>query len=284
MVLVTAFAVTSATWKGFEVRVVDEIRALGVRRGDVLMIHASMRKVGGDARDLVAAIDEAVGEEGTWMMTLGAEDECSWVNERPEDERADLLEPSAPFDKLTARAEADNGVLAEVFRTTPRTVVSDHPEGRFGARGRLADELTADVPWDDYYGAGSPLERFTQHKGRVLRLGADVDTVTLLHYAEWRAPIENKRRVRRHRVVRADDGQPVVRVVDTLDDSEGIADYDGVEEDEFGVILNEYLGTGRAKHGKVGGAQAELIEAHDLVEFAVDWIVTHAASPHQPQS
>ena len=61
----------------------------------------------------------------------------------------------------------------------------------------------ADVPWDDYYGAGSPLERFVAAGGRVLRLGADDDTVTLIHYAEYLAPIADKRRVRRHRLVPA---------------------------------------------------------------------------------
>jgi aminoglycoside 3-N-acetyltransferase len=256
----------------------EDLQRLGVKAGDTLMVHASMRKVGGDASDLVAAIDEAVGDEGTWMMTLGAEDEWSWVNERPEDERDALLEGSPPFDKDTARAESDNGVLAEVFRTEPGTVVSDHPEARFGARGKLTNELMSDVPWDDYYGKGSPLERFLQHEGKVLRLGADIDTVTLLHHAEWLAPIETKRRVRRHRMVKGEDGEPVIRVVDTLDDSDGIADYDGVDDDEFGVILNEYLATGRAKRGTVGGAQAELIDGQDLVTFAVDWIITHAAT------
>jgi aminoglycoside N3'-acetyltransferase len=246
------------------------------------MVHASMRRVGGDARDLVAAIDDAIGAEGTWMMTLGAEDEWSWVNERPEAERAGLLEAAPPFDKDLARAEADNGVLAEVFRTTPGTIVSDHPEGRFGARGRHADELLADVAWDDYYGKRSPLERLVQQRGKVLRLGADAETVTLLHYAEWLAPIDNKRRVRRHRVVRGTDGKPVIRVVDTLDDSEGIADYEGIDDDEFGVILRDYLGAGRAQQGRVGGAESELIDGQDLVAFAVGWIVTHATSAYRP--
>lgn len=261
---------------------VDELRVLGVRPGAVLMVHASMRRVGGDARDLVAAIDEAVGDEGTWMMTLGAEDEWSWVNETPEAEREALLQGTPAFDKDVARAEKDNGVLAEVFRTTEGTAVSDHPEGRFGARGKHARALMEHVPWDDYYGLGSPLERFVQLGGKVLRLGADVDTATLLHYAEWQAPIANKKRVRRHRVVRDEQGESVVRVVDTLDDSNGIADYDGVDEDEFGVILNEYLETGRARGGQVGGARAELIDGQDLVTFAVNWIVTHAASAHRP--
>ncbi len=99
----------------------------------------------------------------------------------------------------------------------------------------------SDVPWDDYYGPGSPLDRFVQHGGRVLRLGADIDTVTLLHWAESLAPIVGKRRVRRHRLVLGVDGRPEVRVVDTLDDSDGIADYPGVDEDEFGAILRSYL-------------------------------------------
>lgn len=261
---------------------VDDLRRLGVSRGDVLMVHASMRRVGGDARDLVAAIDEAVGEDGTWMMTLGADDQWSWVNSKPEHERAALLEGSPVFDKETAPAEKDNGVLAEVFRTSSGTVVSDHPEGRFGARGKRANELTDDVPWDDYYGKDSPLERFLELGGKVLRLGADIETVTLLHHAEWLAPIENKKRVRRHRVVRDERGQPGVRVVDTLDDSNGIADYDGVDEDEFGAILIAFMTTGRSTTGLVGGAIAELIDGRELVTFAVDWIVANAATAHRP--
>jgi aminoglycoside N3'-acetyltransferase len=261
---------------------IDDLRALGVSAGDLLMVHASMRRVGGDARDLVAAIDAAVGDGGTWMMTLGARDEWGWVNDEPEEEREALLRGSPVFDALITPADPDVGVLAEVFRTTPGTFVSDHPEGRFGARGARAAELMADVPWNDYYGPGSPLDRMVQGRGKVLRLGADADTVTLLHWAESLAPIVAKRRVRRHRLVAGVDGRPVVRVVDTLDDSDGIADYDGIEDDEFGVILREYLATGRAVRGRVGGAEAELVDGADLVEFAADWIVAHAASPHRP--
>src|SRR5829696_2241430 len=153
---------------------VDELRRLGVQPGDVLMVHASMRRVGpvdGGAMTLVSAIDAAVGPSGTWMMTLGARDDWSWVHEHPESERAALLSGSPAFDALTTPADPDVGVLAEVFRTAPGTVVSDHPEGRFGARGQFAQVLMADVPWDDYYGAGSPLERFVQAGGKVLRLG-----------------------------------------------------------------------------------------------------------------
>jgi aminoglycoside N3'-acetyltransferase len=151
-------------------------------------------------------------------------------------------------------------------------VVSDHPEGRFAAAGSLAEELLRDVPWDDYYGPGSPLERLVQAGGRVLRLGADPDTVTLLHHAEYLCDLPGKRRVRRHRVVRGPEG-PEVRVVECLDDEHGIVDHGG--GDEFAAILTDYLATGRACTGRVGGATAELIDAADLLAFGTEWLTEH---------
>lgn len=256
---------------------VDDLRRLGVRSGDALMVHASLRAIGpveGRAAAVVEALDAAVGPDGTLLMTLGAQDEWSWVNDHPEDVRADFLADADPFDPLVTPAQEDVGVLAEVFRTTPGTIVSNHPEGRFGARGRLAHDLTADVPWDDYYGPGSPLERFVDAAGRVLRLGADENTVTLIHLAEYVAHLPEKRRVRRHRRVLGADG-PEIRVVECLDDNLGIVDWHG--EDYFTLILREYLATHDVPHGKVGDAESTLLNGRDLMVCAARWMATHLA-------
>ena len=258
-------------------RLTTDLRELGVRTGDLLMVHASLRSIGpshGGADGVIDALDAAVGSDGTLLMTLGADDDWSWVNERPEAERPDLLADAVPFDALVTPADPDVGVLAEVLRTRPGTVVSNHPEGRFGARGRLAHVLVDDVPWDDYYGPGSPLERLVEHGGRVLRLGADLDTLTLLHYAEYLAPVPSKRRVRRHRRLRTDAG-PELRTVECLDDSDGIVDHPG--EDYFATILRAYLARGAARVGLVGSAPSELIEAGDVVQFGVGWMAEHLA-------
>jgi aminoglycoside N3'-acetyltransferase len=246
-----------------------DLRALGVAEGDLLMVHASMRAVGRDANDLLDALARAVGPTGTLLVNVGARDDWNWVNARPEAERAALLADAERFDALTTPADPDNGVLAEVFRTRAGTRVSDHPDGRFAAAGPLARELLADVPWDDYYGPGSPLERFVEHRGRVLRLGADPDTVTLIHYAEHLVPIGGKRRVRRHHALA--DGS--VAAVDTLDDSDGIVDHPG--EDYFITILRGYLAAGAAATGRVGEAKSELIDGRALVAYAVDWLATN---------
>jgi len=254
-------------------RLVEDMRRLGVQAGDALMVHASQRRIGpteDGAGGVVRALDRAVGPEGTVMMVLGARDDHDWVNRLPESERAAHLEDAEPFDYLTTPADPDVGVLAEVFRTTPGTVVCDHPEGRFGARGRLAAELMADPPLDDYFGPGSALERFVAAGGKVLRLGADPDTVTLLHYVEYLADVPDKRRVTRHRRVQKGDGSEIV-TISSLDDSEGIVDYPG---DYFGAIVEEYVAAGRARVGRVGGAASELIDAADLVGFARAWMET----------
>jgi aminoglycoside N3'-acetyltransferase len=207
-------------------------------------------------------------------MTVGARDDWAWVNERPEAQRPGLLAGTVPFDAAVTPADPDVGVLAEVFRGTPGTLVSDHPEGRFAARGARAVGLVADVPWDDYYGPGSPLDRLVAWRGKVLRLGADLGTMTLFHYAEYRAAVPAKRRVRRHRLVTSEEG-PVVRVVECLDDADGIVDFPG--PDYFEVILSEYLASGGGRRGRVGGARSELLDAATLVDYATEWMTVHLA-------
>ena len=255
-----------------------DLRALGVVAGDALMVHASLRRIGpveGGAEGVIDAIVEAIGPLGTMLMVLGAADDWAWVNERPEADRPALLADAEPYDAATTPADPEVGVLAEVFRRRAETRVSDHPEGRFGAAGRLAEHWLATVPWDDYYGPGSPLEALLQARGRVLRLGADPATTTLLHYAEYLAPVQPKRRVRRYRRVRTAWGSQV-RIVSCLDDSAGIVDY-LPGRDYFADILADYLSLGRASVGPVGGASSELIEAADLVDFGVTWMAARLA-------
>ncbi len=255
---------------------VADLQRLGVQAADLVMVHASLRAIGpveGGAATLLGALEDVIGVDGTIMMVLGALDDWDWVNQRQE--RAELLTGTPPFDPLTTPADPEVGALGEYFRTRPGTVVSNHPEGRFAAAGHLADELTTDVPWHDYYGPGSPLQRLVDRSGRVLRLGADPDTVTLLHYAEYLVPLPDKRRVRRHRVVIGRHG-PEIRVIECLDDSDGIVDYPG--EDYFKLILEAYLGESRGSRGSVGSAPSELLEAADLVDFAVRWMAGNLAN------
>jgi aminoglycoside N3'-acetyltransferase len=224
-----------------------QLAALGLSPGAVVMVHASMRRVGGDADRLIDAILSVVGPSGTMLMMVAEAD-------------------GVPFDRLTTPADPENGVLAEVFRRRAGDGVSDHPASRFAAIGPQAAHLLSPVPIDDYYGPGSPLERFVAIGGQVLRLGADIDTITLAHHAEYLSDVPDKRRVRR-RYLRADTG-PVW--IESLDDCDGIVDWP--HGDYFAALAHDWLATDAVLTGPVGGAMAELFDAAAFVEYAIGWM------------
>lgn len=228
-----------------------QLRTLGVGEGDVVMIHASMRRRGpveGGAAGVIEALRRAVGAGGTLLMVLGAD----------EDE---------PFDALRSPVDIEEmGVLAEVFRTSPGVAVNDHPADRFAALGPAASHLPEPTPLHDYHGPGSVLERLTERGGKVLRLGANTDTVTLTHYAEYLSDVPDKTRVRR-RYVRADLGEVWI---ESLDDTDGIATWE--EGDYFSQVFLDYRASGAVRVGPVGRCEAELFDAAPFVEFAVAWM------------
>lgn len=260
----------------------SDLAALGVRSGDIVMTHVSLRRMGlaasqfgaGGPELLLQALEDLVGVDGTLLMILGSDYAFDWVNSKPVQARAQLLAGSPPFDHLTAPVLPEVGSFAEVFRRTPGTMLSDNPSGRFAARGAIATELLRDQPWNDYYGPGSPLQKLCNAGGKVLRLGANPETVTLLHYAEYLARIPVKRRTRWDYVVAGADGPRHVWI-ECLDDAEGIVDWE--EEDYFAAITKAYLATGAARQGMVGSAQSELIDATAFVAFGAAWMEAHFA-------
>lgn len=235
-----------------------QLAALGVRHGEILMVHASMRKVGpvvDGAAGLIEALRDAVGPSGTLLMVLSARED-------------------APFDAHTSPVDVeDMGVLAEVFRTTSGVRVNDHAADRFAALGPRAALLLEPMPLHDYHGPGSVLERFTAQGGRVLRLGSNPDTVTLTHYAEYLAEVPAKRRVRR-RYVRADIGE---QWIESLDDSDGIVQWH--KGDYFLQIFLDYRASGAPRIGPVGRCTAELLDGPDFVGFAVRWMEAELGDP-----
>jgi len=270
-------------------RLLEDLVALGLKAGDALMIHASLRKLGlarashgeGGADLILDALDAAVGPEGTLLMVLGTHCPTDWVNEHPREARAALLAGSEPFDHFNAPVLPEVGWLAEAFRRRPGTLVSANPSGRFGGRGGRAAAILADQPWHDYYGPGSPLDRLCAMGGKILRLGASPDTVTALHYAEYLAELPAKRRTRWDYLLEGPEGEPEHVWIDCLDDAHGIVDWDG--EDYFALILKAYLALGRHRAGRVGDADSELIDAADLVRFGARWMERNLAPPAQAQ-
>lgn len=247
-----------------------DFRALGVRAGDVIMLHASVRAVGevaGGPDAIHLALSDAIGEEGTLFMYAGCPryvDEVGRGNLTPEQE-AELLEKLPAFDAATARCDRSNGALVELLRTWPGTRVNAHP-ARFAVRGPHADALLAPQPWDYAFGHSSLLERFVALHGRILLLGSDHDNVTFLHHAEHVVEVPG-RRVARFRVPVVEQGRRRWRAMAEFDTSQPA--HPAWPDDLFARIVDAHLDRTSNRGGAVGDAQCYLLDARALLDDAL---------------
>ncbi len=72
------------------------------------------------------------------------------------------------------------------------------------------------------------------------------------------------------------DGRTVWRQFDEFDTSDV---PDGLADDYFATIVEDFLATGKGRRGQVGAARSVLVEAREIVPFAVDWIERAMAAP-----
>ena len=240
----------------------DDLLNLGVGRGDLLMVHGSMRSVGpiiGGVNVLVKAMFDAIGEG-----TLAAYVDIETFYEDDDDPRHIPV-----FDKRIAQAARDHGILHETLRNWPGALRSDHPDAGVVAIGPLASWITADHPFQYGYGPGSPFDKIVQANGRVLMIGAPLDTITLLHYAEHLANIPGKR-IRRYRRLMPGKSAPVWTDFEEFDTTEPVNDL--LPENVFERIATDYLAAGQGRQSLVGNAPSFLFEGPALVRFGVDWL------------
>ncbi|PMB48400.1 aminoglycoside 3-N-acetyltransferase [Fischerella thermalis CCMEE 5330] len=249
----------------------EALHRLGLQPGQVVMMHGSVKAVGpvlGGPNTILQAVLDTLTPTGTLMMYAGWEDTPDDLDDLPDAERQHWIEHFPPFDPATARAVRDNSILAEFLRTWPGAHRSLNPEASMVAVGAHAAALTRDHTLNYGYGVGSPLERLVQANGSVLLLGAPLDTITLLHYAEAIAQMRHKEVVH-YRVPLLRDGQRVWVEVEDFDTGDPHDDY------EFEQIAQAYLDSGQGRKGTVGQAPAYLFDAAGLVAFAVEWLETH---------
>jgi aminoglycoside 3-N-acetyltransferase len=248
----------------------NDLRALGVQQGDVIMAHASLRAIGevaGGPDEVHLAIKDAITAEGTLLMYASCPryfDEIGRGNLTPDKER-EIAEKLPAFDSTSARSARDNGALVELLRTWPGSRVNNHV-ARFVAWGRHTDYLFSKQPWDFAFGAGSALERFTELRGKILLLGSDHDNVTYLHYPEHIGDFPDKR-IARFKVPVLEDGHRVWREMAEVDTSERA--HENWPDSFFAQIVDGYIRQSGVSAGTVGNAPSWLIPARDLLRHAL---------------
>ncbi len=237
----------------------------------------------GGATAVVGALLDALGPDGTLMAYAGWEESPYHLDAWPVEWQRAYEAELPPFDPTLSEAHRAYGWLPERIRTWPGARRSRHPEANVVALGPRAAWITADHPWDDAYGPGSPLARLVEADGQVLMLGAPLDTLTLLHHAEATTGAPAKRRVV-YRMPVLEEGRAVWRTFHDIDTGSGAfpygdvqADIDGTEgmqsgEGAFAAIARSALAAGISRGGRVAHAESFVFPARELHGFAVAWL------------
>lgn len=152
-------------------KLLADLRALGIREGDAVLVHSSMKALGTKLTpdQVIDCLQEAVGEEGT------------------------LLFPALTYENVNGESPVFNsdstepciGLLPRVFWKRPGVERSEHPTHSVCAWGRLAHRLTVGHAMDDTaVGPHSPFMLLPVVGGKLLFIGEVLHACTFMHGIE----------------------------------------------------------------------------------------------------
>ncbi|MBR2426304.1 MAG: AAC(3) family N-acetyltransferase [Lentisphaeria bacterium] len=155
---------------------------LGVKRGDVLLVHSAVSKWGyvdGGAQTIIHAVMDVVGPDGAAMFPaftmpyiyLGESLNRGW-GYRP----FDSADPSQIWTGAVPRT------LLEKFPAAKRSKHVTHSWGGLGAKA--AECLAEHGPYDPPTSLNSPIGKALEKNGKVLYLGNGLASSTFLHFIE----------------------------------------------------------------------------------------------------
>ncbi|MEG2003159.1 MAG: AAC(3) family N-acetyltransferase [Clostridia bacterium] len=153
-------------------QILNDLKNLGIKNGDCLLAHTSFSSLGKgvSAKDLIDALREAVGEEGTLLLPS-----LSWANVTHENPVFNVAETPVCV-----------GYLPEYFRTQYKGVKrSVHPTHSCCAIGKEADEFVYGHENDDTpVGKNSPFYKLGKKSGKILFIGCGTEPNTSMHGVE----------------------------------------------------------------------------------------------------
>lgn len=147
--------------------IVYSLKLMDIKKGDILLVHSSLSSIGyvdGGADSVIDALLEAVGEEGTVVMSTLT----GWFE---------------PFDCSTTPSAV--GKISEKFRRRENAKRSLHPVHSVTAVGKQAEYITSGHEnCETGCGKGTPYLKILELGGKVVLLGVDMDRNTVMHSLE----------------------------------------------------------------------------------------------------
>lgn len=241
-----------------------DLHRLGVEVGMVLLVHSSLSKLGwvvGGPVTVIQALMDVLTPQGTLVMPTHSTqmtDPTDWENPPIPEEWHETVRNAMPLFDPQRTPTRQMGKIAELFRTWPDVLRSDHPHMSFSAWGRHAEFITVNHQLPYSLGETSPLARVYDLDGYVLLLGVGYDNNTSMHLAEYRAPNAPQDRNGAPWLV---DGRKVWQPFDDIE----------MRDELFAQIGVEFETTGVVRVGQVGVAECRLMAQRTAVDFTQDW-------------
>jgi len=216
-----------------------QLRSLGIKTGDVLLVHTSFRAVRpieGGPLGLIEALRDVIGPSGTLVMP-------SWTGNDDE-----------PFDPTSTPSSSDLGVVADTFWRLPGVMRSAHCFACAAAGPEAARIASDPLPLPPHI-PESPVGRVHELDGQVLLLGVGHDADSTIHLAELLADVPYG--VPKHCTV-LKEGRPTR--VDYRENDHCCARF---------ALADDWLRRrGLQSEGAVGHAHARLVRSRDIVDVA----------------
>jgi aminoglycoside 3-N-acetyltransferase len=156
---------------------IKDLIEMGIKEGDVLMVHSSLSKIGyviDGPKTIIEALIEVIGPEGHLLMP----------NSPNASFQLEYIQSLAEFDVLSSPSKL--GAISEYFRTLPGSKRSAHPTEPVSCWGRQKEFFV-----DDHFGNltpysnKSPFYKVIEKKGKILYIGVTLDNAgTHLHTLE----------------------------------------------------------------------------------------------------
>ena len=150
--------------------IIRDLQNLGIKRGDVLLVHSSFKSIGTSALSpdhIIECLIECIGETGTLLMpALSLRKQTENIHD-------------------TNHTPSNVGIIPERFRVAFHAMRSLHPTHSVCALGRHASELLFHHHLDRTpCGVHSPFRKLLFIKAKLLMLGCGLRPNTSMHAIE----------------------------------------------------------------------------------------------------
>lgn len=258
---------------------IADFERIGLRAGQTIIMHSSMKALGGfvvgGPPAVIDALMHVLTPDGTLVMPAFSNnntDPAPWKHPPVPEAWWEIIRAEWPPYRPELTPTRQMGIIVECFRTYLGVLRSSHPASSFVAWGKNAHYVIDDQPLDNYFGPNSPLDRVYELDGYVLLLGVGHANNTSLHRAEYLAEWPGK-------------GPPEVTSSAILRDGKRArVTYSdiSISDDDFPALGAAYEAeTNAVTIDTIGKATVRFMRQRPLIDFAVKWMSANRSASLQ---